>query len=169
MTQLEQACAVVAFSFGLRDPSQEPNPCNERLAYAAERIIRSRDRNTLVIAQWEIAEQLMADGQAVDKIVGPASSREYLDSDEVWRQAQKFLANRNVYQVIPIAQPFLHLHRVKGIIRRSGMNVGCEPIGWIGFDRSSANKQWWTKGPMRLLVYSVLKAFGRRPPLLPPA
>lgn len=163
MTHSEHVRAVVAFSFGLRGKSREPNPCNVRLARAAERIVRGEPSNTLLIAQWEIAKQLSSDGTHIDQVVGPSSGREYLDTCEVWNRALETLRRYQVEAVIPVAQPFLHRHKIRRIIRDSGMTVERRHIGWIGFDPSKVNQQWWTKDPIRLLVYSILQALGRRP------
>jgi hypothetical protein len=154
---------VVAFSFGMRGQSHEPNPCNVRLARAAERIIRDEPASTLLISQWEIARQLSLDEVHVDQVVRPSSDREYLDTSEVWNQALETMRREKVETAIPVAQPFLHRHKIRKMIRDSGIAVERRRIGWIGFDSSEANLQWWTKGPVRLLAYSIMQVFGRHP------
>jgi len=155
-----QVHAIVAFSFGLRRRQAEPNPCNVRLARAVERAIELNAAGTLLIAQWEIAKQLIADGVHVDLVVKASSSLDYLDTNEVWRQAQAVLRKHQVQTVIPIAQPFLHMYKVRKLIERSGLTVARWPIGWIGFDSSKDNLQWWTRGPLRLLLYSIKQSLG---------
>ena len=154
--------AVVAFSFGSRDELHEPNPCNVRLARAAERIINDELGDLLLISQWEIAEQLESDGLHVDHIIRYPSEGGYLDSDEVWAQALPMLDKYGVSSVIPVVHPFLQMYKVRQLIRESGISVERRRIGWIGFDSSPANTQWWTKGPVRLSAYAVMQAFGRR-------
>jgi hypothetical protein len=154
--------AVVAFSFGSRDELHEPNPCNQRLARAAERIINDDMGDLLLISQWEIAEQLESDGMRVDRVIRYPSQSGYLDSDEVWAQALTTLDKYGVSSVIPIVHPFLQMYKVRQLIRESGISVERRRIGWIGFDSSPANTQWWTKGPVRLCAYALMQAFGRR-------
>jgi hypothetical protein len=158
----KQVRAVVAFSFGMRDMPSEPNPCNVRLARAAERIVERQAGDTLLIAQWEIAKQLKRDGAHVYRVVSSADG-EYLDTDKVWQKALDSLTCHNVDSVIPVAQPFLHRHKIGKLIRDSGISVKREPVGWIGFDSSKDNLQWWTKGPIRLIAYSIMQALGREP------
>jgi hypothetical protein len=165
MTYSDDTLAVVAFSFGLRAKAREPNPCNRRLARAAERITRLAENesgNVLLISQWEVAEQLKADGVHVDRVIHMSPRGDYLDSDKVWAQALSFLQGRSVTRVIPVAQPFLQAHKVCKLIRKSGLPLERKRIGWIGFDSSPANTQWWTKGPMRLLAYALMQALGRQ-------
>jgi hypothetical protein len=154
--------AIVAFSFGARDEQDEPNPCNQRLAQAAERIIRSESGDLLLISQWEVAEQLESDGICLDHVIRSSAASEYLDSDEVWAQALIILNKYGVNSVIPVVQPFLQMYKVKQLIRESGITIERRRIGWIGFDSSSANKQWWTKGPVRLFTYAFMQALGRQ-------
>lgn len=154
--------AVVAFSFGSRDERHEPNPCNQRLALAAERIINDELGNLLLISQWEVAEQLESDGLHVDHVIRYPSDSGYLGSDEVWAQALTTLAKHGVNSVIPVVHPFLQMYKVRQLIRESGINVERRRIGWIGFDPSPDNTQWWTKGPVRLSAYALMQAFGRR-------
>jgi|SRR6476469_849884 len=84
--------AIVAFSFGLRAGTREPNLCNRRLARAVERITKlaQESGNILLISQWEIAKQLEADGVHVDRVIEVSAHGDYLDSDEVWAQALDF-------------------------------------------------------------------------------
>jgi hypothetical protein len=165
MTYSDETFAIVAFSFGLRAKAREPNPCNRRLARAVERITRltaKESENILLISQWEVAKQLEADGVHVDRVIDMSPRGDYLDSDEVWAQALAFLQGRHVARVVPVAQPFLQIHKVCKLIRKSGLPLERKRIGWVGFDSSPANTQWWTKGPMRLLAYAFMQALGRR-------
>lgn len=162
MPHQPETLAVVAFSFGLRAKAREPNPCNRRLAKAAERIAEDEPGNILLISQWEIAKQLAADGVRVDRVINKSARGGYLDSDEVWAQALPFLRDRRVTRVIPVAQPFRQIHKVRKLIRERGLPLERKRIGWVGFDSSRANTQWWTKGPMRLLAYAAMQALGRQ-------
>jgi hypothetical protein len=165
MTFPDETVAIVAFSFGLRARDQEPNPCNRRLAHAVERITRQCENesiNFLIVSQWGVAKQLEDDGVHVDKIISASPRGYYLDSNEVWAQAIVFLQDRHVTRVIPVVHPFLQMHKVCKLIRKSDLPLERKEIGWIGFDSSPANTQWWTKGPMRLLAYALMQALGRR-------
>lgn len=147
---------IVAFSFGQRAPADEPNPCNRRLATAVERMLTEP---AVLVAQWEVARGLQ-DGLAAH-VVGPDHG--YLDTAAVWARAVPVLRSGGVRRVVAVAQPVLHRSRAHRLIRRSGFLVERRPIGWIGFDSSSANTQWWTRGPLRLALYAVRQAFtGRR-------
>lgn len=161
----DEALAIVAFSFGLREKAHEPNPCNRRLAHAVERITRlaeNESRNIIVVSQWEVAKQLEANGVHVDKVISTSPHGGYLGSDEVWAQAFVFLRGRHIARVIPVAQPFFHTYKVCKLIRKSGLPLERKRIGWVGFDSSPANTQWWTKGPVRLLTYALMQALGRQ-------
>lgn len=146
---------IVAFSFANRGPEAEPNPCNVRLA---EVVRRWASPGAVIVAQWEVARSLRAEGIDVDHVVEPPRDGSYLDSDAVWLAARRVFHDRGVIQVIPVAQPFLQRAKVKEFIRRDGFEVVARPVGWIGFDRSRRNLQWWTRGPLRLVVYSGLRA-----------
>lgn len=158
MPEADQLTAIVAFSFGMRAPALEPNPCNVRLAEFVEDISKNCSR-VLIVSQWEIAKQLSNKSVHVDKVIYSRAGQ-YLDTNEVWRQALEYLRCQDSFAVIPVAQPFLHLRQVVRLMRRSGVNVRRVPIGWVGFDASSANNQWWTKGRLRLLAYSLMRGFG---------
>lgn len=140
---------MVAFSFALRE--HEPNPCNIRLAKAVERIVDGEHTKT-VVAQWEVALQLATDRYPVALTVDP-SGVGYLDSEGVWEAAKEYFLKHGITTVIPVAQPFLQMAKVKQMIRRDGFEVIRRPVGWVGFDNMST--QPWTRGPLRLLAYAV--------------
>lgn len=142
---------IVAFSFALRDEGEEPNPCNVRLAEAVERIA-ALEQSPVIVAQWEVARKLTADGIRVIKAV-ESQEGVYLDSEGVWTEARRVFRDAGVTSVIPVAQPFLQLQMVTRMIKRSGFKVTRRKIGWIGFDRKST--QPWTRGPIRTLLYAV--------------
>lgn len=154
---------VVAFSFAYRGREAEPNPCNVRLA---EAVRRSAEAGTVVVAQWEVAKALADAGMQVDHVVEQAANDSYLDSDAVWSAARCVFIERQVHEVVPVAQPFLQSFKVKRLIQKDGFQVAPRRVGWIGFDRSRRNQQWWTRGPVRLILYSILQAtIGKRGPL----
>ncbi len=149
---------LVAFSFALRAIEQEPNPCNRRLAQSVMNIVATEKDEVVVVSQWEISRQLRAHGQR------PAGSVElrpdgYLDSDMVWGSARKVFEQLGIREVIPVAQPVLQMTKVKRLIKSDGFVVLERPVGTIGFDGEST--QWWTRGPLRLLLYAMLQELTR--------
>lgn len=158
MSQADELTAIVAFSFGMRPAELEPNPCNVKLAECVKDVSKNCD-SVLIVSQWEIAKQLSREGVQVDKVVY-SPPEQYLDTKEVWRQALEFLSYRDSLVVIPVAQPFIHLRMVIRLMRKSGVNVRLIPVRWIGFDSSNINTQWWTRGPVRLVAYSLMHGIG---------
>lgn len=152
---------IVAFSFALRD--EEPNPCNIRLAEEVRRAAkRFLDPDPVIVCQWEVGIALVEDGFPPVTIVGPLEEG-YLDSEKVWEGAKKEFEQQGVRKVVPIAQPFLQMTKVKMMINRDGYEVIPWKVRWIGFDNDPRNTQWWTKGPLQLCLYAVRQAiFGSR-------
>jgi hypothetical protein len=151
---------IVAFSFALRTVEEEPNPCNIRIAEEVERLSTEElDRIgasiPVVVAQWEVARKLKQDGYKVDHVVERNPDGTYLDSEGVWEQAKQVFEERGIRVVIPVAQPFLQMTKIKRMIKDDGFVVADRKIKWIGFDNDPRNTQPWTKGPISLLVYAV--------------
>lgn len=147
---------VVTFSFGLRRPDEEPNPCNVRLARAAQRLIDRAAGPVVLVSQWEVARALPAGASA--HVVGRPPDGGYLDSERVWAQASPVLREAGVHRVVAVAQPLLHRSKAHRLIREDGFEPVRERLGWIGFDSSRRNTQWWTRGPLRLLLYALLQS-----------
>lgn len=145
---------LVAFSFGLC--KQEPNPCNVRIAQEVERIVREEGEPVAVVAQWEVARALKTRPECT---VILHAKGEYLDSEEVMRQAAEFFQRRGIQTVIPVAQPFLQLWKCQGLVERAGFSIARRTVQRIGF--CTASEQWWTRGPIRLLLYAVLQCLFR--------
>lgn len=152
------ALGVVAFSFGRRATDQEPNPCNRRLAAAVDRLLADTTEPVVLVAQWEVARALPAGLPA--HVVEPGDG--YLDTDRVWAGAVPVLERGGVERVVAVAQPLLHRAKAHRLIRRSGFQVEHRRTGWVGFDRSRANTQWWTRGPLRLALYAGRQALTGR-------
>lgn len=147
---------VVAFSFGLRDRSEEPGPCNRRLARATQELVARASEPVVVVAQWEVALALPASLPV--HVVDHAPDGRYLDTERVWGLAAPVLQRAGVHRVVPVAQPVLHRAKASRLIRRDGFEPVRRPVGWIGFDSSRRNTQWWTRGPLRLVLYALLQA-----------
>lgn len=152
---------MVAFSFGLRAEEQEPNPCNRRLAAAVQRLLDEATEPVLaVVSQWEVA--LALPPGVAHTVVGPQAGRRYLDTERVWQAAVPTLHRADADRVIAVAQPLLHRVKAHRLIRQSGFTPVRARVGRIGFDASRDNTQWWTRGPVRLVVYAVLQTLTGR-------
>jgi len=148
--------AIVAFSFAQHEPSLEPSLCNRALAAEVLRLKTSYPDAT-VIAQWEVARGLDQLGEPSDFSIDPTTDGSYLSSEKVWQAAVQRLDGTGTTQIIVVAQPFLHLAACRHLVRRSGFAVRKERVRNIGFDNSPANTQWQTRGPARLLLYTILQ------------
>jgi hypothetical protein len=148
---------MVIFSFAKRAPSDEPNPCNQRLGEAAARILATEPAPVCVVSQWEVARHLTGRGIVIEHVVDDLQD-EYLDSEQVWAEARDLFQRLNIATIIPVAHPFLHLQKVRRIIKADGFHVERRKIGHVGFDSSDKNSQPWTKGPIRLLTYGMRQA-----------
>ncbi len=151
---------VVTFSFGLRRADQEPNPCNVRLARITERVLDEVTGPVVLVSQWEVARALRED--AVAHVVQRTADGAYLDTAQVWAQAAPVLSQAGVRRVIAVAQPLLHRSKAHRLIRRDGFEPVRHRLAWVGFDSSPRNTQWWTRGPLRLLVYALLQSITGR-------
>lgn len=160
MASRTQQWALVALSFGQRDFDLEPGPINRRLGSIAARYVRGLSSPTLVVAQWEIALEMGRQGVPVDFAVYPEEGVDYIDTGDVWRQARQFLDAHDIERVALLAHPFLHRSLARHIIRRDGYMVQTLKTGMVGFDPDARNRQWWTRGPVRLMTYSALRAAG---------
>lgn len=144
---------LIAFSFGLR--KHEPNPCNLLLSGNVDRIIKKKGENIIIISQWEVACGLWF---TPEKTIWEHTTKgQYLDSKEIMIQAIPEFQKNGVTDVIVVAQKFIHLPYCKKIVRKAGYNIIPERIEWIGFDNNPLQTQWWCKGPIRLLLYTILK------------
>lgn len=158
---------MIVFSFALRE--REPNPCNIRLARAAERIIfkeEFKEEDIVVVAQRTVSLALHERLVSIDHVVQKKPG--YGGSEEVVRQAAEVFRRYGITEVIPVAQPFLLLTKCVQLVRKAGFRVPsfpklCRMIGWIGFDWYS--RQPWTRDPIRLVYYTMRQiVFGYRPP-----
>lgn len=160
-TRKPAGLALVAFSFSAYADPDVSGPCNERLADEVVRIARESEPDW-VVAQREVAQALKKRGVKVDHVV-TGSGDLYLDCEAVWKESREWLKAKPISTITPIAQPFLQLRKVRHLIRKDGFALGAPKIRPVGFDDSTANVQWWTKGRARLVVYAALQLMtGRR-------
>lgn len=154
--------AIVGFSFALAEI--EPNICNISLAEEIKRIAeikRLQGYEVCIVSQWEISEALKNTVNFKPNLTVYKDGEKYLSSDYVVNKSLIYAQERNIKDIIIIANPFIHLFFCRRLFKKSGFNVLKEKIKWIGFYKKSI--QWWTRGPIRLLVYIILIVlFGRR-------
>ncbi|MFA6459398.1 MAG: hypothetical protein WCV79_03320 [Candidatus Paceibacterota bacterium] len=79
------------------------------------------------------------------------------DSEEVMRQATMIFREGRVDEIVPIANPFLHLSKCKRLVRESGFPLRAHRIGHIGFDPES--ELWWTRSASALIIYAIRQKF----------
>jgi hypothetical protein len=111
-------------------------------------------RDLAIVAQWEIA-QILHRAYEDCLSVKPPSDGTYLDTEAVWGAAKVAFEPFGITEVIPVAQPFLHLRKIKKLMERDGYTVVDRHVGHIGFDRKSS--QWWTRGYLQLIIYAILQ------------
>jgi hypothetical protein len=122
------------------------------LAQEVARIIKEEREEVMIVAQWEVTAALKQFGIIPHKSVLPKPDI-YLDSEQVCAEAAEVFRKHNIWQVIPVAQPFLQIIKCKSLIKQSGFSVLSRKIHWIGFYKKSL--QPWTQGPLKTLWYSI--------------
>jgi hypothetical protein len=157
---------IVAFAFGLRTEAQEPNPSNIALAKAvddAAYYVENQGGMSVIVTQWEITKGLELLDMEVDLSVGLHTDGTYLNSNDVWEAAKAEFISEGVEEVIVIAQPFLHLPKLKAMVRNDGFEVAPYfKVGPIPFDNSPLNTQPWTRTRPALMLYSVKSLLGMK-------
>ena len=151
---------MIIFSYALSE--EEPNPCNQKIAAEAKRILAQENDEIKVVAQWEAALGLKEIGLIPDKVVRAHRTKGvYLDGEEVLFQAAGYFRPLRIKRVILVAHPFLQLQKYTWLAKRKfSLKVLRKKIHWIGFYKDSL--QWWTRGLVRSFIYAVLTAFGFR-------
>jgi len=153
---------IIAFSFALTQNEVDkklPNQCNKTLA----RITRIFARNIMVtrnlpiiVLQWEIGldHDMFAKTCVLPDLVVEKHREfgKYLDSEEVIAQAIPLFKHEGVTKVISVAQ-WLENFRCRALLKKAGFQVLPVKIGKIGFCKESL--QWWTRGPIRLVIYTI--------------
>ena len=150
----------MAFSFALRAPSNEPNPSNVALARATLAVLRDLPA-AFVVAQWEVARALDQLGRPADEVIEQPEDGTYLDTAGVMESAAPLLRRHGIATVTVVAKPGLHLVRARSLVRRYGFAPRRARIEPVPYDRSGLNTQWWTRGRVRLFIYSVGQLAGR--------
>lgn len=155
---------MIVYSFGWRQDGGHC-PCNIRLAKAVKRIIDTQKEPILVFAQRTTASVLKEIGvecYIVQKREG------YEGSEEPTWQATEIFKKDGIREVIPVAQPFIHLIKCIFLVRKQGFKTMsfwklARMIGWVGFDRFSVQPA--TRDPFRLIFCTARQMLcGYRPP-----
>ena len=161
---------VVALSFAKRSELEEPGPVNKLLGRATSAVtdeLNAGGEDTISVIQWEIAKQLDKDGEEYNLIVRPEDAsvkpggRTYLDSADVLGIAFEVFRHYGVTDVVVVANKFIHLQAARRSVRSAGFRVMKSKLPWVGFDPSSKNLQWWTKGPVRFVAYLAIQVVGK--------
>ena len=154
---------MIVYSFAWRRNGH--SPCNVRLAEATRRIIAESDGPFVIHAQRSVAIILEEMGIGCDstrRIIG------YEGSEEPNRQGAELFRQIGITEVIPVANPFIHLIKCMGLVRAEGFKTPSfwrlvRMIGWIGFDRESVQPA--TRDPFRFMFYAAKQVlFGYRSP-----
>ncbi len=152
---------VVAFSFASRD--REPSPCNKKLAKETKRIVDKmiqKGHEPVIVAQWEVASALDKNKLA-HVVTRHQEEGKYLDSEEVFAQAEEIFTRQDIRIVVVVAQPFLYITKCRQLVTDSGFLVKKDKVNWIGFDKKS--NQPWTRSLISLFLYTLKqKIFGHR-------
>ncbi len=153
----EREDILLGLSFGLI--GKEPGLSNRHLAKIIDRE-QAQDDELEAILQWEIAS--CTKKAPVLKVTKHRILGEYLDSEGVIVQAVEWLQNQRpkVKVIKLVAQPFLHRFKCKKLIASYGFDVKTVKTGWVPFDNRS--DQWYTRGPLRTLLYAVLQVLTGR-------
>lgn len=146
---------VIAYSFGFRKDRQGvyPGTSNEALAKVVDRVCR--ETGAAAILQWEIEKCVNAEVPRSLVIREHTIKGKYLDREEVTAQAVGYMNHLSVKEAILVAHPFLHRRKCKKLLEQGGIKVVIAKTGRVPFDTKS--EQWWTRGPLRLLLYAVLQ------------
>jgi len=164
------ATGVVVLSFAKRSENKEPGPVNIKLARATATIVddlTSMGEFAILVTQWEVAKQLAVDNEPTGYVVTPQDAsikpngQRYLESEDVLSRAYDEFRKYNIDEVIVVANKFLHLQAVQKSVRSAGFTVIKTSLPWVGFDPSSENLQWWTKGPIRFIAYLAILVVGK--------
>ena len=160
----KQPVGMIVYSFAWRRNGD--SPCNIKLAKAAKRIACNHDGPVVIHAQRTVAKLLREMGVECHETEKRSG---YEGSEEPTRQATALFRIKGITEVIPVANPFLHLLKCFQLVRKEGFKTPSYwdldgMIGWIGFDKLS--EQPSTRGPLMLVYYTVRQIlFDYRPPV----
>jgi len=164
---------IIAFAFG-QQVTQTAGPSNDAIAKVTLEV-KDQERNdghpVLLVTQWEVAlsciERFEPPDLAVSAYDDPSTN--YLTTKEVLDLGLQYFQSRGVRRVILIAHP-LHMLLIRTLLTAKAWKVGNAMIDWsygdrmstIPYDKSSGNRQWWTRGPVSFLWYVLRAVFTKK-------
>ena len=163
---MSEKLGIIGLAFGMPAPSSNDSPSNAAIARVAERI-KFENPGSRFVTQWEVADQ--STRTAVNAIVSDGATREYITTEEaLWRCVERH-SRIGIDRIVIVAHP-AHLRLVKVFIKlRIWRFPGVEFVTCydtrmkaIPYDRSPANRQWWTKSRRHFALYLVKTLLTRR-------
>lgn len=154
---------IVGFALGHR--KNDPGISNRALARVVERLMNEKsDLIATIVLQHEILDCMpfcpdpeCLENHRVFPVKEHGTSGQYLDSEEVMRQAAEHFNNVYVKKIFIVAQPFLHLHKCIKLAELAGFEPIVPKNMRIPFDGKS--EQWQARGHIQLLTYAILQKF----------
>lgn len=155
---------IIALSFGIG--KNGPGLSNYDLANAIDWLCLELNQrlgslnDVKIVAQWEIAAEIERRPEKLTRFASCLTAtvfgepNQYLGSEGVILEAKEYLDEAEETWIV--AMPFLHSPFCRKLAKKHGFKNVQEYKGFrlIRFDKRS--RQWWTKGKLRLLTYSIL-------------
>lgn len=148
---------LLGASFSLRE-GQEPNPSNLQVASEVYRIykeLRDEDYKVWIVLQWEVAvawRQLGYPEGLITAEIGQLPNGDYLGTREVYDEAREIFEQMGVAYFVGVAKFFIHQPYLYWLARKDFRLIWKRTRG-VKFDRQS--DQWWCRGPLRLILYTL--------------
>lgn len=146
---------ILGLSFGFKKDG--PGFSNEALAEVIDRE-QIKNPDTPSILHLEIAACVKR--RPLFMISRHRKYGQNLDSEEAIDQAISYARKRGFSVIKLVAHPFLHRQKCWSLLKKYGIKVKIVKTGWIPFDKDS--EQWYTRGPVRCLLYAFLQFFTGR-------
>lgn len=155
---------IVAFAFG-QQVTRASGPSNEAIAQVAISVAhdeQARGNNTFLSTQWEVALHCDSRSEFPDFRVSDYNDPKthYIDTKGVLDASLQFFKSQDVKRVILVAHPF-HLLFIRLLLATKLWRIGTvtvdtsynKRLSVIPYDKSSGNRQSWTRGPFMFLIY----------------
>jgi hypothetical protein len=155
---------IVAFAFG-QQVTKASGPSNEAIAQVAISVRhdeQARGNNVFLSTQWEVALYCDARSEYPDFQVSDYNDPKthYIDTKGVLNASLQYFKGHDVKRVILITHPF-HLLFIRLILATKLWRIGTvkldtsynKRLSAIPYDKSSGNRQPWTRGPFAFLIY----------------
>jgi len=151
---------LVAFSFVHK--SDGPSKCNRRIANSVLRvtdaILRDGKQPVLIVAEYEVYEQLIAFGLSSEYLIGVSPYQTiYSGSYGVWDEARNSLfGGDDITEIVFVANRKHQLREVKRFPLKEGYRIGSKyekKISRVGYDWKADNK--WARSWIHLWLHSI--------------